>query len=159
MDIRSGIIHLKKSDKLLANIINQYPEPSIKKTTNFFQSLTKYIIYQQLSTKSAKAIYSRFIQLFKSVKIKPNHVISIPKDDLKLIGLSKQKINYILLLAKNWPETNKELKNIDLLTDDDIGNKLMKHKGIGQWTVDMFLIFSLARPDVFPTGDLVIQKG
>tara|TARA_B100001758_G_scaffold83011_1_gene70601 strand:- start:728 stop:1339 length:612 start_codon:yes stop_codon:yes gene_type:complete len=159
MDIRSGIIHLKKSDKRFANIINQYPEPSIKKTTNFFQSLTKYIIYQQLSTKSAAAIYSRFIQLFKSVKIKPNHVLSIPKDDLKLIGLSKQKINYILLLAKNWPETNKELKNIDLLTDDDIGNKLMKHKGIGQWTVDMFLIFSLARPDVFPTGDLVIQKG
>ena len=80
-------------------------------------------------------------------------------DDLKLIGLSKQKINYIFLLAKNWPETTKELKNIELLTDDDIGNKLMKHKGIGQWTLDMFLIFSLMREDVFPSGDLAIQKG
>ena len=110
MDIRSGIIHLKKSDKLLANIINQYPEPSIKKTTNFFQSLTKYIIYQQLSTKSAKAIYSRFIQLFKPIKIKPNHILSTSKDDLKLIGLSKQKINYIFYLQKIGRKLPKNLK-------------------------------------------------
>ena len=157
MDIRSGIIHLKKSDKLLASIINQYPEPSIKKTTNFFQSLTKYIIYQQLSTKSAKAIYSRFIQLFKPIKIKPNHILSTSKDDLKLIGLSKQKINYINNVANFFIGKDNEFQ-FEIYSNQEIYKQLIAIKGIGPWTIDMFMMFTLCKPDILPIGDLGIKK-
>ncbi len=159
MDIKKGIKHLRSSDADLASIIKEYPEPQINKTKHHFQSLIKYIVYQQLSTKSAFAIHSRFKNLFSSKVIDPKSVISVPIENLRTIGLSKQKIEYINILAREWPKVNKKFVDIDLLDDDYIGKELMKIKGIGQWTVDMFLIFSLARQDVFPTGDLVIQKG
>ena len=89
----------------------------------------------------------------------PKHVLSITKEELKLIGLSSQKKQYIFLLAENWSKTKNKLKNIELLNDDRIAKELMMNKGIGQWTVDMFLIFSLNRPDILPLNDLVIQKG
>lgn len=159
MDIIKGIIHLSKSDKQLARIIKKYPEPKINKTTFYFQSLVRNIVYQQLNTKSAFAIHNRFKKLFTSQVINPKDVISAPIRELRDIGLSKQKINYIRILAKQWPIINKKFVDIDSLSDNYIGNELIKVKGIGQWTVDMFLIFSLARSDVFPIGDLAIQKG
>ena len=159
MDIEKGIKHLSKSDKSLAKIIKELPKPKINKTKLYFQSLIKYIIYQQLSTKSAFAIHSRFKKLFASEKINPNDIIAIPNEKLKTIGLSKQKIEYINILAKEWSGIGKKFDDIDLLDDKNIGRQLMNVKGIGKWTVDMFLIFSLARPDVLPTGDLVIKKG
>ena len=159
IDFKKGIEHLCKTDKKLAKIIKEYPEPKINKTKLYFQSLVRNIIYQQLSTKSAFAIHSRFKKLFSSPKINPKDVISISINNLKEIGLSRQKINYIHILANEWPAISKKFADIDSLDDNTIGTELMKVKGIGQWTVDMFLIFSLARPDVFPTGDLVIQKG
>ena len=159
MDIEKGIKHLSKSDKSLAKIIKEFPKPKINKTKLYFQSLIKYIIYQQLSTKSAFAIHGRFKKLFASEKINPNDIIAIPNEKLKTIGLSKQKIEYINILAKEWPGIGKKFDDIDLLDDKNIGRQLMNVKGIGKWTVDMFLIFSLARPDVLPTGDLVIKKG
>jgi len=159
MDIEKGIKHLSKSDKILAKIIKEFPKPKINKTKLYFQSLIKYIIYQQLSTKSAFAIHSRFKKLFASEKINPNDIIAIPNEKLKTIGLSKQKIEYINILAKEWSGISKKFDDIDLLDDKNIGRQLMNVKGIGKWTVDMFLIFSLARPDVLPTGDLVIKKG
>ncbi len=159
IDFKKGIEHLCKTDKKLAKIIKEYPEPKINKTKLYFQSLVRNIIYQQLSTKSAFAIHSRFKKLFSSPRINPKDVISISINNLKEIGLSRQKINYIHILANEWPAISKKFADIDSLDDNTIGTELMKVKGIGQWTVDMFLIFSLARPDVFPTGDLVIQKG
>ena len=159
MDIEKGIKHLSKSDKFLAKIIKEFPKPKINKSKLYFQSLIKYIIYQQLSTKSAFAIHGRFKKLFAFEKINPNDIIAIPNEKLKTIGLSKQKIEYINILAKEWSSIGKKFDDIDLLDDNKIGRQLMNVKGIGQWTVDMFLIFSLARPDVLPTGDLVIKKG
>ena len=79
--------------------------------------------------------------------------------ELKSLGLSKQKIGYIFSLSDAWPKLKNKLRNIDKLSDDQIGNELMQLKGVGPWTVDMFLIFSLGRPDVLPVGDLVVQKG
>ena len=114
MNLNNGIQHLKKSDKLLKEIINQYPAPSIKKSHNYFQSLIKYIIYQQLSTKSASVIYDRFIKSFDTARLTPDHIFSITKEELKLIGLSRQKKQYIFLLAENWSKTKNKLKNIEL---------------------------------------------
>ena len=152
-------MYLCNSDKQLEKIIKEYPEPKISKSKFHFQSLVRNIVYQQLSTKSAFAIHSRLKKLFSSQIINPKDVIDMPIGNLKDIGLSKQKIKYIHILAKEWPMIDKKFADIESLDDNYIGRELMKVKGIGQWTVDMFLIFSLARPDVFPTGDLVIQKG
>jgi DNA-3-methyladenine glycosylase II len=91
MDIKKGIKHLCKVDKQLAIIIKEYPKPKINETKFYFQSLVRNIVYQQLSTKSAFAIHSRFKKLFSSPEIKPAEVTSMPIDKLKAIGLSKQK--------------------------------------------------------------------
>ena len=75
------------------------------------------------------------------------------------VGLSRQKIKYIKDLSNKWDQIEIKLSNIKLMTDQEIRDILLDVKGIGQWTVDMFLIFSLVRPDIFPTGDLAMQKG
>ena len=113
MDFKKGIEYLRKSDKELAKIIKEYPEPKISKTKLYFQSLLRNIIYQQLSTKSAFAIHNRFKKLFSSSTIKPEDVISISINNLREIGLSRQKINYIQILANEWPTINKKFANID----------------------------------------------
>ena len=159
MDINKGINHLRLSDPLLAEVIDTYPPPALKRTNNLFESLLKYIVYQQLSTSSASAIFKRFKNYFTSSKISSKNILSSPSVDFKSLGLSKQKIEYIFSLAHAWPTISKKLKDIDYLSDKEIGKVLTPLKGIGPWTVDMFLIFSLARPDVLPVGDLVIKKG
>ena len=125
MDVEKGIKHLSKSDKSLAKIIKEFPKPKISKSKLYFQSLIKYIIYQQLSTKSAFAIHGRFKKLFASKKINPNDIIAIPNEKLKTIGLSKQKIEYINILAKEWSSIAKKFDDIDSLDDKKIGMQLM----------------------------------
>jgi len=132
MDFKKGIEHLRKSDNKLAKIIEEYPEPKISKTKFHFQSLVRNIIYQQLSTKSAFAIHNRFKKLFSSSTINPKDVISISINNLREIGLSRQKINYIQILAYEWPAIKKKFADIDSLDDTAIGKELMKVKGIGQ---------------------------
>ena len=82
----------------------------------------------------------------------PKYVSLSSSVELKSLGLSKQKIGYIFSLSDAWPKLKNKLRNIDKLSDDQIGNELMQLKGVGPWTVDMF-------PDVLPVGDLVVQKG
>ena len=89
----------------------------------------------------------------------PKYVSLSSSVELKSLGLSKQKIGYIFSLSDAWPKLKNKLRNIDKLSDDQIGNELMELKGVGPWRVDMFLIFSLGSPDVLPVGDLVVQKG
>ena len=159
MDINNGIAHLKNSDPLIEKVIDEYPVPTLKTAKDLFESLIKYIVYQQLSTSSAAAIYGRLEKYFSSSKITPKYVSLSSSVELKSLGLSKQKIGYIFSLSDAWPKLKNKLRNIDKLSDDQIGNELMQLKGVGPWTVDMFLIFSLGRPDVLPVGDLVVQKG
>ena len=160
MNIDKAIKHLKKVDPKMKRLIKKYGHPNFKPIDDYYESLVRSIVYQQLSTKAAQTIFNRFKDLFNEKLFPtPEKVFDINDQKLISVGLSGQKVKYIKDLSNKWPRIEKKLLNINKMTDQDIRNILLDVKGIGQWTVDMFLIFSLMREDVFPSGDLAIQKG
>jgi len=160
MDIDKAINHLQKVDSRMKTLIKKYGHPKFSPIDNYFEALIKSIVSQQISTTAASAIYNRFKTLFNGDHFpNPKNVLAVKDEKLMSVGLSRQKIKYIKDLSNKWDQIEIKLSNIKLMTDQEIRDILLDVKGIGQWTVDMFLIFSLARPDVFPAGDLVIQKG
>ena len=150
-----GIKHLSK-DKKINTLINEFEKPVFYKSTNYYDDLCKSIIYQQLSGKVAKIIYHRFLNLFPNKVPNFKKTLDLKFEELKKIGLSKQKITYIDNLAKYF--YNK--KNIDFVnySDESLRKELIKIKGIGPWTIDMFLMFTMHRTDILPVGDLGIKK-
>ena len=158
MNIDSGLIHLSSVDPKMEKLINKYEKPYFVKENNYFESIVRSIIYQQLSTKSASKIYNRFKKLFENGSLNPESVIEQSNDTYRSIGLSRQKISYIFNVADAC--TNGMIpKNFDKHDDEDIINTLIQIKGIGKWTAQMFLMFTLNRPDILPELDLGIQKG
>jgi DNA-3-methyladenine glycosylase II len=155
--LNQSIEHLSKDRKLNA-LIDKYDRPNFENNDNYFNALSKSIIYQQLSGKVAKVIYNRFLDLFKNRTPDLEIIISLKDSELRKIGLSKQKTDYIKGLSKYF---YKEGKSIDFpsLTNQEISKELIKIKGIGQWTVDMFLMFTIFRTDILPVADLGIKKG
>ena len=153
--LNEGIKHLSK-DKKLSSLINEFEKPVFYKSTNYYDDLCKSIIYQQLSGKVAKIIYHRFLNLFPNKVPNFKKTLDLKFEELKKIGLSKQKITYIDNLAKYF--YNK--KNIDFVkySDESLRKELIKIKGIGPWTIDMFLMFTMHRTDILPVGDLGIKK-
>ncbi len=158
MNIDNGLFHLSEVDPKMAKLINKYEKPNFIKETNYFEAIIRSIIYQQLSTKAASAIHNRFKQLFENDNLRPVDVFNNSIDRYREIGLSKQKVSYIINVAH---EFNNELipKNLEDFSDEDIIDMLTRIKGIGRWTAQMFLMFSLNRSDILPELDLGIQKG
>ena len=152
--LNNAIKHLEKDQKI-KTLINKYPVPEFAPTENYFNALSKSIIYQQLSGKVAKIIYIRFLSLFKNKIPKPKHYLKIKVSDLNRIGLSKQKISYITNVSQFFIEKE---NNIDFENEKEIKKQLIDIKGIGQWTIDMFMMFTLCKTDVLPIGDLGIKK-
>ena len=154
--INKSIVHLSK-DQILKKIIDKYDPPKFTASSNYFNSLSKIIIYQQLSIKSANVIYERFLSNFD------NHVADswsfnkIDKEKLKQDGLSKQKISYICNLSTFFNK-NEFFFDDKHLSEEVIRKKLLSIKGIGPWTVDMFMIFTLYKQDILPIHDLAIKK-
>ena len=145
-------------DSRFTKLISKFGYPTYKKESQYFKSLVRSIIYQQLSGKAASKIHSRFLNIYNTNgHPSPNQIKSTNIDILKGAGLSKQKINYIYNLCEYSLENN--IENIDQLSNDEISKELTQIKGIGQWTVDMFLMFTLNREDIFPLGDLGVKKG
>ena len=155
--LNDAINHLNK-DKKLKELIAKYDKPGFESNGNYFNALSKSIIYQQLSGKVAKVIYNRFLDLFKNRIPDLELIINIEDDKLRKIGLSKQKTEYIKGLSKYFYETGNSI-DFPSLTDEEIGKELIQIKGIGQWTVDMFLMFTMFRTDILPVADLGIKKG
>ena len=152
--------HLSNADERMAKLIDKFGPPNFNLMNNYYESLVRSIIYQQLSGKAASIIYKRFLDLFVfDIYPKPKDVLAVSIETLRSSGLSYQKVNYIRDLSEKWQDETINLTDIDSMTDEEISSELIKVKGIGQWTADMFLMFTLGRPDVFPFGDLGIQKG
>ena len=143
------------NDLKLQPLILKYSRPDFGISDDSFKSLIKYIIYQQLSIQSAKAIYTRFLDLFNN-KPTPTTLNIINDVILKDIGISKQKINYIKEITNYFLNHNIDFHS---LTNKEVYDELIQIKGIGPWTIDMFLMFTLYRTDVLPIGDLGIKKG
>ena len=159
-NILTALKYLKKTDPRFGTLIDEFGEPDFELQDNYFKSLVRSIIYQQLSGKSAFAIYSRYLQLFNSTEFpSPKQVIAIPDSHYTSIGLSRQKTCYIKEISQVF--FNKEIvpENIPKLKNDEVRKQFIKIKGIGPWTIDMFLMFALNRPDILPVNDLGIQKG
>jgi 3-methyladenine DNA glycosylase/8-oxoguanine DNA glycosylase len=144
---------LSANDPILKQLISSYPIPTFRKSDNFLHDLIKYIIFQQISTKAGNTIYNRFLE-FHSFN-KPNSEFKWEEQDWKKIGLSHQKKYYIENL---FDKNNLEMINsLSCINDSkEIRNLLISLKGIGPWTIDMFLIFSKHDLNIFPKGDLAV---
>ena len=159
MDIEAGIDFLKR-DKNMKILIDKFGSPNFTIGQDYFQSLLRSIVFQQLSGKAAQTIYERFIKLIpKTSNLCPNEVLKLNNDDMRKSGLSFQKINYVKNLADYFENNSFKKKDVERMTDEEISKELTQIKGIGQWTVDMFLMFTLNRADILPYKDLGIQKG
>lgn len=150
--------HLVSRDRVLANLILKKPIESISLRVNYFESLTRSIIGQQLSAMAAKTITTRFSNLLGN-KITPSKVLNTTLEDCRLIGISKQKYSYIHSLAEYINDNPSFFQGLTTLANEDIKSQLINFKGIGSWTSDMFLIFSMGRLDVIPFEDVGFQRG
>jgi DNA-3-methyladenine glycosylase II len=127
--------------------------------TNYFQSLTEAIISQQLSDKAATTIVNRFKALFSGTDFpSPKQVLRKSDADLRSVGVSGAKASYIKNLARAVEEKSVHFADVDKMSDEEVIEMLVKVKGIGRWTAEMFLIFSLGRTDVFSLGDLGLRN-
>ena len=158
MDIKIALKILNKDSKM-RELIKEYGFPEFEQKNDYFQSLMRSIVFQQLSGKVANIIYQRLINLLPNNKITSKAVLKLPREDMRQVGLSLQKINYIKNLANYFNTNMFDSNKVEKMSNEEISEQLIQIKGVGQWTVDMFLIFTLNRLDVMPYSDLGIQKG
>ncbi|MFM2392678.1 MAG: hypothetical protein RLZZ546_660 [Bacteroidota bacterium] len=155
--IETSLKHLRK-DKVLKKIIDTVELPiREKKSNNVFVNLLSSIVSQQLSTKAASTIFSRFMEYFKN---EPNPQTLISTEDVVLrgLGLSFQKIGYVKNVAYFFVDKDMSVKYWNKKTDEEIISELTSIKGVGVWTVQMLLMFTFKREDVFPIDDLIIKN-
>ena len=145
-------------DPVMATIIDQNQEIVANPHTDIYLSLLSSIISQQLSTKVAAVIKNRFLNLFADNYPDPAILLALPDDTLKSVGLSFQKLNYIRNVALFKETGQLEYTLVRELEDEALITHLTQIKGVGRWTVEMILMFTLDRPDVFPVLDLGIQN-
>ena len=157
MTIEDTIRFLRK-DPVLADIINSVGDYTLKKRNHHFSVLVESIISQQLATNAAEAIFKRFKNLYPKFPT-ASEILSTRKSKLRLVGLSGMKIEYLKDLARHIEEGRLDMRSLPKMSDEDVITHLTQVKGIGRWTAEMFLIFSLGRQDVFPADDLGLRKG
>jgi DNA-3-methyladenine glycosylase II len=146
------------NDSKIAKIRESIELPILVKTNDIYLDLLEVIISQQLSGKVAKVIFNRFTGLFENNYPQPEVLRKTDIKTLRNVGLSNAKTNYVINLAEFAIINDLSINHIDSLSDIEIIELLTKIKGVGKWSVEMILIFSLLRPDVFPYDDLVIKK-
>lgn len=151
--------HLLAQDPILAKVIQKAPLPTITPHTHYYQELVESIISQQLSVKAAATILKRFKELFTSDFPSPAEILAQDIDDFRAVGLSRQKASYIRDLAEKVEAGTVKFDHLDSLTNQEVLDELIQIKGVGVWTVHMFLMFCMGRFDVLPTGDLGIKNG
>lgn len=151
--LTEAVNRLKKNDHRLAAIINRIGPCDPRHGTRGFTALVSSIIGQQLSRDAARAIRRRVTALFRSNEINPEGLGIIGDDELREAGLSVMKIGYLRDLAKKILTGKIDLQNLESMDDEDVITTLSRVRGIGRWTAEMYLMFSLERLDVFPIDD------
>lgn len=153
------ISHFKKVDPILYSILEKIdPIKPLVESGNYFADLCEAIINQQLSEKVGTVIFNRFKNLFPKGKITPGKLLQIKDEEVKKIGTSGNKVKFMKELAQKVHSGKISLEKLDDLENDEVIKELTKLKGIGQWTAEMFLMFSLAREDIFSYGDLGLRR-
>lgn len=154
-----AVQHIKQHDPILAAIIDQVGPCTLRPHNRYYQELVESIIGQQLSLKAAAAIESRFVALFEGIFPTPHQILAQDSETLRSVGFSRAKVVYIKDLAEHLQDGRIQLEKFTELSNQEIMEELLPIKGIGEWTVHMYLIFCLGRLDVLPTGDLGIRNG
>lgn len=151
--------HLSKSDPVLAAVIERTALKRRLRETDHFRSLARAIIGQQISGKAAASIRKRFAELAPKKEFpEPRDIASMPLKKLRRIGLSRQKAGYLKDLSRKIAKGGINFRAFASASDEEVIVELTKVKGIGRWTAEMFLMFSLGRQDVFSYGDLGLQN-
>jgi DNA-3-methyladenine glycosylase II len=148
--------YLAKRDKVLRKFIRKYPEADITPRVDAFQALARAIVGQQISVAAAKTIWGRFADCVG--KVTPANVVAKKPQELRACGFSRQKIAYVQDLANRFHVGEVKPRRWSRMKDEAIIEELVAVKGIGRWTVEMFLIFRLGRLDVLPVHDYGIRK-
>jgi DNA-3-methyladenine glycosylase II len=149
--------HLSKDKKLLPILLTTDPY-KLKKRKNICLRLCASIMSQQLSTRVADVIFKRFLELYEGEEPTPLQILDTPFEKLRNIGLSKAKVNYVQNVARYLIEYKADDKKLYKMTDEEVIAFLTPIKGVGRWTVEMLLMFTLGREDVFAVDDLGIQQ-
>lgn len=159
-EIELALRHLRSSDPLLVSLIDTLPPPTFETRHPPFLALTKSILYQQLAYKAGTSIYTRFISLCGGESaVNPDTVLALSAQELKQIGVSGRKASYLYDLANKYKSGILSDDTVVKMDDRSLFTMLSMVKGIGSWSVHMFMIFSLHRPDVLPVSDLGVRKG
>jgi DNA-3-methyladenine glycosylase II len=154
--MRKAVNHLKKSDPVLRAIIERVGPCRIEYGAAEFSSVAEAIVYQQLNGRAAATIFNRFADL-AGRPITPEGILKLTDQQMRGVGLSKQKSAYLKDLAVKTAAGLLDFSRLSELSDEEVIKHLTQVKGIGVWTAHMFLIFSLRRPNVLPTGDYGVQ--
>ena len=146
---------LSDNDIILSRIINKFDDLELISRGDIFFTLIRSIIGQQISVKAASTVWSRFTK--KVGEITPKNILSVDFEDLRSCGLTQKKTEYVIGISESWHEYS--LFDWNKMDDEEVIEKLIKLRGVGKWTAEMILIFTLLRPDVFPIGDIGMIRG
>ncbi|KAJ3695292.1 hypothetical protein LUZ60_000669 [Juncus effusus] len=159
-EISAAIHHLRSVDPALAQVIDSHSPPNFQSFQSPFHCLVRSILYQQLAFKAAASVYTRFLSICGGeAGVLPGVVLSLSPQQLRQIGVSPRKASYLHDLARKYHTGILSDEAIISMDDRSLFAMLTMVKGIGAWSVHMFMIFSLHRPDVLPVGDLGVRKG
>ena len=154
---KKRIIICDEKKKILKKIIKKYKKGFLTTKNDPFFSLCRTIIGKQISTKAADSIWNKFEKKCKK-KINPSRVLKLSRSSLRNVGLSRQKIEYLKNISKNFKNQSFRVKELRKMTDDQAINYIIKLKGLGVWSAEMFLMFNLNRPDIFPIKDIGLLR-
>jgi DNA-3-methyladenine glycosylase II len=154
--MRKALLHLKKCDPILRAIIERVGPYRMEYSLAEFSSLAEAIVYQQLNGTAAATIWKRFVTL-AGEPLAPERILKLSDEQMRGVGLSKQKSSYLKDLAAKTAAGLLDFSKLADLSDDEVIKHLTQVKGIGVWTAHMFLMFSLRRQNVLPTGDYGVQ--
>jgi DNA-3-methyladenine glycosylase II len=160
IDIPAALRHLRRVEGPMRGLIARHGAPALSRTRNSFESLGRAIIYQQLSGRAAGTIYGRFLALYPSGRFpRPSQLATTSFEVLRSVGLSRAKALALHDLAAKFGDGSVQPRRFGRMDEEALRQALTQVRGIGPWSVDMFLIFGLLRPDVLPVGDLGVRKG
>ena len=147
---------LAKRDKVMRNLIKTYPEAQLRTRGDPFQTLARAIVGQQISFKAAQSVWNKTVAVVG--KINPKNMLAATPEDLREAGNSRQKIAYMQDLAAHFADGRIKPKRWHTMPDDEVIAELVEVKGIGIWTAEMFLIFYLMRPNIWPIDDIGVIR-
>ena len=148
---------LSKKDPVFRKIIKKYNKGFLTTKGRPFLSICRTIVGQQISVKAADSIWAK-VELKCKKKINPTTVLKLPSRTLKSAGLSRQKVSYLKNIAKNFKNKSFNIKNLKKMNDNDAINYIIRLKGLGVWSAQMFLMFNLNRADMYPTADIGLLR-